>query len=255
MWRETYNYLGFPFPVKNYNWEEAKVVCQAILFYIQKINKNWKTNTFSTKKIPLANPAQYLTLGMDDKQIATGLDDSIKIWNRTTLEEKIVINSYVRAVCLHLSNDLLFASFSDGRVKIWSTETGELLNTIKNEIEGVVGSMCFINGMLITLSQEIPGEECCTCLTIQYLSNTGKTIKSNHALLWGMTSFGLGFDDYCIVFYSKTMASDDRMFQIRTVENLDLINSIKVPKKPRNFHYNNGLLITTHEDILQYISS
>jgi len=66
-----------------------------------------------------------------------------------------------------------------------------------------------------------------------------------------MKSYGLGFDGRCIVFHSNIIESGDRTFQIRSVEDFDLINSISAPEKLSNFQYKNGLLITTHDDVLQ----
>jgi len=263
MWKETYNYLDFPFPFNsnNFSWDEAKMICHKIFFYIQKINKNWKRNTFCTRKICLAgeeDPLQNftITLGMDYKKIAANYhylngNGCIKVWNRASLEKEIVIDTYRYAVCLHLSSNMLFASFPDGKVKIWDAKTGELLNSIKNEIEGVVESMCFINGVLVTLSPESPEGQPCTCLTVQYLSNTAEIMKTNSSLFSGMKSFGLGFDGRWIVFHSNMLQSGDRTFQIRSVESFELINIIAAPEKLSNFQYKNGLLITTHDNILQ----
>lgn len=125
------------------------------------------------------------------------------------------------------------------------------MNSIQNEIEGVVESICFVNGMLVTLSPQSQGVQLCTCLTVQYLSNTTEIIKTSGRLFWGMKSYGLGFDGRCIVFHSNIIESGDRTFQIRSVEDFDLINSISAPEKLSNFQYKNGLLITTHDDVLQ----
>lgn len=143
----------------------------------------------------------------------------IKIWNRASLEQEIVITvlnyyissiynlnisymqvieTYMHAVCLHLSSNFLFASFSDGKIKIWNAKLGELvlkfpyskilrirlfirltiitiathcfrynnnrhkiinfqLNSLKNDVEGVVENMCFVDGILVTLSPEPQG--------------------------------------------------------------------------------------------------
>ena len=86
---------------------------------------------------------------------------------------------------------------------------------------------------------------------MQHLSKTGEIVKTNSSLFWGMKSFGLGFDGSCIVFHSNILENGDRTFQIRSVENLELLNSIAAPEKLKNFQYKNGLLITTHENTLQ----
>ena len=99
---------------------------------------------------------QVSSFQYDDTKIVSGLrDNTIKIWDRSTLSCLRVLNGHTGSVlCLQYDERVIISGSSDSTVRVWDVETGEMVNTLIHHCEAVL-HLRFYNGMMVTCSKVI----------------------------------------------------------------------------------------------------
>uniref|UniRef100_A0A8C7BHX8 D domain-containing protein n=1 Tax=Neovison vison TaxID=452646 RepID=A0A8C7BHX8_NEOVI len=94
-------------------------------------------------------------LQYDDQKIVSGLrDNTIKIWDKSTLECKRILTGHTGSVlCLQYDERVIITGSSDSTVRGWDVNTGGMLNTLIHHCEAVLHSH-FNNGMMVTCSKD-----------------------------------------------------------------------------------------------------
>ena len=115
----------------------------------------------------------------DDSKIVSGLrDNTIKMWDRQTLQVEFVkikiaftdaylnplyLQQYSKVLtghtgsvlCLQYDDKVIISGSSDSTVRVWDVETGEMVNTLIHHCEAVLHlSFNFKNGMMVTCSKD-----------------------------------------------------------------------------------------------------
>ncbi|KAG6439467.1 hypothetical protein O3G_MSEX000797, partial [Manduca sexta] len=92
-------------------------------------------------------------LQYDDNKIVSGLrDNTIKIWDRKTLQCVRELQGHTGSVlCLQYDERAIISGSSDSTVRVWDVSTGAMLNTLIHHCEAVL-HLRFCNGMMVTCS-------------------------------------------------------------------------------------------------------
>ncbi|TKR73969.1 hypothetical protein L596_021204 [Steinernema carpocapsae] len=124
---------------------------------IEKIENNWRNGRNRLQRINChsENSKGVYCLQYDDHKIVSGLrDNTIKIWNRETLEMERVLQGHTGSVlCLQYDDHVIASGSSDATVRIWDVTTGDQLNTLIHHCEAVL-HLRFQNGMMVTCSKD-----------------------------------------------------------------------------------------------------
>jgi len=124
---------------------------------IQQLESNWRTGNFQLEKIQCRsqNSKGVYCLQYDDDKIVSGLrDNTIKIWDRKSLECIQVLTGHNGSVlCLQYDDKIIVTGSSDSTVRIWNVKTGELINTLLHHCEAVL-HLRFSNGTMVTCSKD-----------------------------------------------------------------------------------------------------
>ncbi|CAF1679063.1 unnamed protein product, partial [Adineta ricciae] len=128
-----------------------------ILRDIDQLESNWRTGNFQLEKIPCRsqNSKGVYCLQYDDEKIISGLrDNTIKIWDRKTLEcVKVLTGHNGSVLCLQYDDKVIITGSSDSTIRVWNVKTGELLNTLLHHCEAVL-HLRFIDGTMVTCSKD-----------------------------------------------------------------------------------------------------
>ncbi|CAF0776702.1 unnamed protein product [Adineta steineri] len=128
-----------------------------ILRDIDQLEVNWRTGNFQLEKIPCRsqNSKGVYCLQYDDEKIISGLrDNTIKIWDRKTLEcVKVLTGHNGSVLCLQYDDRVIITGSSDSTIRVWNVKTGELLNTLLHHCEAVL-HLRFIDGTMVTCSKD-----------------------------------------------------------------------------------------------------
>lgn len=128
-----------------------------ILNDIKQIEHNWRSGQFQLQKIQCRsqNSKGVYCLQYDDEKIISGLrDNTIKIWDRKTLEcTKVLTGHNGSVLCLQYDETVIVTGSSDSTVRVWNVRTGELMNTLLHHCEAVL-HLRFDNGMMVTCSKD-----------------------------------------------------------------------------------------------------
>ncbi|CAF3700964.1 unnamed protein product [Rotaria sp. Silwood1] len=128
-----------------------------ILHDINQLQINWRTGNYQLERIQCQsrNSKGVYCLQYDNNKIISGLrDNTIKIWNRNTLEcIKILTGHNGSVLCLQYDEKIIISGSSDSTIRIWNIETGELVNTLLHHCEAVL-HLRFIDKMMITCSKD-----------------------------------------------------------------------------------------------------
>lgn len=123
---------------------------------IDSIDNNWRTGRFNLYKINCRseNSKGVYCLQYDDQKIVSGLrDNTIKIWDRNTLQCIKVLTGHTGSVlCLQYDDKAIISGSSDSTVRVWDANTGEMVNTLIHHCEAVL-HLRFNNGMMVTCSK------------------------------------------------------------------------------------------------------
>ncbi|CAF0873222.1 unnamed protein product [Adineta steineri] len=128
-----------------------------IIHDIEQIETNWRTGNFRIEKIQCRsqNSKGVYCLQYDDEKIISGLrDNTIKIWDRKTLEcTKVLTGHNGSVLCLQYDEKVIVTGSSDSTVRVWNVKTGELINTLLHHCEAVL-HLRFFNGTMVTCSKD-----------------------------------------------------------------------------------------------------
>ena len=128
-----------------------------ILRDIDQLEANWRTGQSQIEKIQCRsqNSKGVYCLQYDDEKIVSGLrDNTIKIWDRKTLECLKVLNGHTGSVlCLQYDNDVIVTGSSDSTIRIWNVKTGDLITVLSHHCEAVL-HLRFQNDTMVTCSKD-----------------------------------------------------------------------------------------------------
>ncbi|XP_050439274.1 beta-TrCP-like isoform X6 [Adelges cooleyi] len=124
---------------------------------IESLETNWQTGNFVLKKINCQseNSKGVYCLQYDDEKIVSGLrDNTIKIWDKNTLQCTKVLAGHTGSVlCLQYDDKVIISGSSDGTLRMWNIATGETVNTLVHHTEAVL-HLRFNNDMMVTCSKD-----------------------------------------------------------------------------------------------------
>ncbi|XP_067879295.1 beta-TrCP [Heterodontus francisci] len=124
---------------------------------IETIESNWRCGHHGLQRIHCHSETSkgVYCLQYDDQKIISGLrDNTIKIWDKNTLECKNVLTGHTGSVlCLQYDDKVIITGSSDSTVRVWDVGTGEMLNTLIHHCEAVL-HLRFTNGMMVTCSKD-----------------------------------------------------------------------------------------------------
>lgn len=124
---------------------------------IQSIEDNWRMGKHNLQRINCRseNSKGVYCLQYDDNKIVSGLrDNTIKIWDRKTLQCVRELQGHTGSVlCLQYDERAIISGSSDSTVRVWDVSTGAMLNTLIHHCEAVL-HLRFCNGMMVTCSKD-----------------------------------------------------------------------------------------------------
>ena len=124
---------------------------------IEQLESNWRTGCFQLEKIQCRsqNSKGVYCLQYDDEKIVSGLrDNTIKIWDRKTLEcTKVLTGHNGSVLCLQYDDKVIVTGSSDSTVRVWNVKTGELINTLSHHCEAVL-HLRFTDQTMVTCSKD-----------------------------------------------------------------------------------------------------
>ena len=124
---------------------------------IENMEKNWRSGTHTLQKINCRseNSKGVYCLQYDDQKIVSGLrDNTIKVWDRSTLECKEVLTGHTGSVlCLQYDEQVIVSGSSDATVRVWDIHRGEMVNTLIHHSEAVL-HLRFSNNLMVTCSKD-----------------------------------------------------------------------------------------------------
>jgi len=151
-------YLFKPKPGEQHpNYTFYRRLYPKIIQDIESIENNWRCGRHNLQRINCRseNSKGVYCLQYDDLKIVSGLrDNTIKIWDRNTLQCVQVLTGHTGSVlCLQYDERVIISGSSDSTVRVWDVNTGELLNTLIHHCEAVL-HLRFCNGMMVTCSKD-----------------------------------------------------------------------------------------------------
>lgn len=124
---------------------------------IDRIETNWKTGRHTLRRIHCRSETSkgVYCLQYDETRIISGLrDNTIKLWNRDTLECVQVLTGHTGSVlCLQYDDNIIISGSSDSTVRVWDVRTGEMVNTLIHHCEAVL-HLRFCDGIMVTCSKD-----------------------------------------------------------------------------------------------------
>ncbi|XP_053697986.1 beta-TrCP isoform X1 [Sabethes cyaneus] len=124
---------------------------------IEAIENNWRTGNHNLQRINCRseNSKGVYCLQYDDDKIVSGLrDNTIKIWDRNSLQCCKILTGHTGSVlCLQYDDKVIISGSSDSTVRVWDVNTGDMANTLIHHCEAVL-HLRFNNGMMVTCSKD-----------------------------------------------------------------------------------------------------
>jgi len=124
---------------------------------IERLEVNWRGGKHGLKKIHCRseNIKGVYCLQYDEDKIVSGLrDNTIKIWDRKSLDCTQVLHGHTGSVlCLQYDENIIVTGSSDATVRIWDAHTGEMVNTLIHHCEAVL-HLRFQDGIMVTCSKD-----------------------------------------------------------------------------------------------------
>jgi len=124
---------------------------------IERLESNWRCGRHGLLRIACRseNIKGVYCLQYDDEKIVSGLrDNTIKLWDRKSLDCTQVLHGHTGSVlCLQYDENIIVTGSSDATVRIWDVHTGEMLNTLIHHCEAVL-HLRFQDGIMITCSKD-----------------------------------------------------------------------------------------------------
>ncbi|OAD53270.1 F-box/WD repeat-containing protein 1A, partial [Eufriesea mexicana] len=152
------HYLFKPRPGESHpNYNFYRSLYPKIVKDIVSIDHNWRMGRFNLQRINCRseNSKGVYCLQYDDQKIVSGLrDNTIKIWDRSTLQCIKVLTGHTGSVlCLQYDDKAIISGSSDSTVRVWDVNTGEMVNTLIHHCEAVL-HLRFNDGMMVTCSKD-----------------------------------------------------------------------------------------------------
>lgn len=123
---------------------------------LQCIEDNWKTGKHNLYRIHCRSETSkgVYCLQYDDSKIVSGLrDNTIKVWDRQSLEcTQVLIGHMGSVLCLQYDENIIISGSSDATVRVWDVRKGECLNTLFHHCEAVL-HLRFADGIMVTCSK------------------------------------------------------------------------------------------------------
>ncbi|GIX73447.1 hypothetical protein CDAR_406361 [Caerostris darwini] len=124
---------------------------------IESIETNWRCGRHNLQRINCRseNSKGVYCLQFDDQKIVSGLrDNTIKVWDRTSLQCVKVLTGHTGSVlCLQYDDKVIISGSSDSTVRVWDISTGQIVNTLIHHCEAVL-HLRFNNGLMVTCSKD-----------------------------------------------------------------------------------------------------
>lgn len=151
-------YLFKPKPGENHpNHSFYRTLFPKIIQDIDSIESNWRMGRHILQRINCRseNSKGVYCLQYDDQKIVSGLrDNTIKVWDRNTLQCTKVLTGHTGSVlCLQYDDKVIISGSSDSTVRVWNVNNGEMVNTLIHHCEAVL-HLRFNNGMMVTCSKD-----------------------------------------------------------------------------------------------------
>ncbi|GJQ77690.1 putative protein dimerization protein [Trypoxylus dichotomus] len=155
--RQWIQYLFKPRPENQRPHSFYRSLYPKIIMDIDSIENNWRNGRHILQRINCRseNSKGVYCLQYDDQKIVSGLrDNTIKIWDRNTLQSTKVLTGHTGSVlCLQYDDKVIISGSSDSTVRVWNVNTGEMVNTLIHHCEAVL-HLRFNNGMMVTCSKD-----------------------------------------------------------------------------------------------------
>lgn len=124
---------------------------------IENMEKNWRSGTHTLQRINCRSESSkgVYCLQYDDSKIVSGLrDNTIKIWDRSSLECRDVLTGHTGSVlCLQYDDRMIVSGSSDATVRVWDIKSGEMVNTLIHHSEAVL-HLRFSDNLMVTCSKD-----------------------------------------------------------------------------------------------------
>ena len=132
-------------------------MCPSVHSDIEKIEENWRRGRYNLQKINCAseNSKGVYCLQYDDEKIVSGLrDNTIKIWDRKSLECRKTLTGHTGSVlCLQYNEHVIITGSSDSTVRVWNIQDGQQINTLVHHSEAVL-HLRYYKGIMVTCSKD-----------------------------------------------------------------------------------------------------
>eukprot|EP00795_Rhopilema_esculentum_P012127 gene12127-2731_t len=143
--------------IPGYDHTHYRRLYPSIIKDIESLELNWRSGKHSLQKIVCRseNIKGVYCLQYDEQKIVSGLrDNTIKIWDRESLECSKVLTGHTGSVlCLQYDEKIIVTGSSDATVRIWDVDTGEMVNTLIHHCEAVL-HLRFQDGVMVTCSKD-----------------------------------------------------------------------------------------------------
>lgn len=126
---------------------------------IERLESNWRAgqSKHTLQRINCRSEASrgVYCLQYDYQKIVSGLrDNTIKIWDRSTLNMSKVLTGHTGSVlCLQYDDKVIISGSSDATVRVWDVKQGVMVNTLIHHCEAVL-HLRFSMGMMVTCSKD-----------------------------------------------------------------------------------------------------